>query len=146
VPRVRSMSMNYWFGAVDGIDLYEYVWGRGWRIYNRFGDLIDPGPSRTFVLLDAREDGITSGGFGVNMAGYPDQPTKTAFFQDYPASYHNRAGGLSFADGHSEIKRWLDPRTMPPIKKGGFLSFDPVASSNNKDILWMQERSTRKIQ
>ena len=27
---------------------------------------------------------------------------------DVPASYHNGAGGLSFADGHAEIKRWRD--------------------------------------
>ena len=33
------------------------------------------------------------------------------FSWDLPASYHNGAGGLSFADGHQEIKRWLDPRT-----------------------------------
>ena len=26
---------------------------------------------------------------------------------DFPASYHNGAGGLSFADGHAEIRRWL---------------------------------------
>ena len=25
VPRVRSMSMNYWFGAVDGQDPYDFV-------------------------------------------------------------------------------------------------------------------------
>lgn len=145
MPRVRSMSMNYWFGADDGKDYYEFIWGRGWRIYMKLGDLVDPGPSRTFVLLDAREDGITSGSFAVNMTGYPDKPAKTEFFQDYPASYHHRAGGMSFADGHSEIKRWLDPRTMPLIKKGGFLSVNPVPSPNNKDIIWMQERSTRKI-
>ena len=75
----------------------------------------------------------------------PD-PKTTAFIQDYPASYHNRAGGLSFADGHSEIKRWVDPRTTPPLKKGTTAVGDAgrVNSPNNKDIFWLQERCTRK--
>src|SRR5262249_35606072 len=112
----------------------------------RSSDLIDPGPTRTILFLDAREDGITSGGFLIDMTGYPNAPQQTRFYQDWPASYHHRACGFSFADGHSEIKQWLDQRTMPPIKKGGFISLNPVPLPNNKDIIWMQERATRRIQ
>jgi len=60
---------------------------------------------------------------------------------DYPASYHNKAGGFSFADGHSEIKKWQDGRTAPNISKAD-RPLD-VTSANNKDVFWMQERSTR---
>jgi prepilin-type processing-associated H-X9-DG protein len=63
---------------------------------------------------------------------------------DYPASYHNGAGGFSFADGHAEIKKWVDGRTMPNLKKGGEIQLN-VASPNNLDVVWMQERSTRKL-
>ena len=80
------------------------------------------------------------------MTGYPDQPGKVRFNQDWPGGYHNSAGGLSFADGHSEIRKWKDPRTTPPIKKGAFISLQPVPSPNNRDIIWMQERSTRRVQ
>jgi hypothetical protein len=52
---------------------------------------------------------------------------------------------MSFADGHSEIKRWLDPRTMPPIQKGKSLPGN-TRTPNNPDIIWMQERATRKVQ
>jgi len=31
----------------------------------------------------------------------------TAQIIDFPASYHNGAAGLSFADGHSEVHRWV---------------------------------------
>jgi prepilin-type N-terminal cleavage/methylation domain-containing protein len=149
VPRVRSMSMNLWvggFGAYDGglsdgDSLAEG--GDLWRVYLNANEMIDPGPSRTFVLLDMREDSIDIGNFATDMRGWPDEPTLTGFY-DLPASYHNRAGGLSFADGHSEIKRWLDDRTMPALVKGGLIP-DVLASPNNKDILWLQERCTRKI-
>ena len=77
------------------------------------------------------------------MAGWPAQPN-TIKLVDYPASYHNGAGGLNFCDGHSEIHKWLDPRTTPKLKKGVNLSLN-VASANNRDIIWLQERSTGRI-
>src|SRR3990172_4486236 len=30
-----------------------------------------------------------------------------------PACSHNGSGTLSFADGHAETKKWLEPRTTP---------------------------------
>jgi len=36
------------------------------------------------------------------MTGYPDASASWRFHFDYPGSYHNRAAGLSFADGHAE--------------------------------------------
>jgi len=86
---------------------------------------------------------IDIGNFATDMRGWPDQPAQAGFY-DLPASYHNRAGGLSFADGHSEIKRWLDDHTMPPLVKDGLIP-DVIPSPNNKDIIWLQEWCTRKI-
>jgi prepilin-type processing-associated H-X9-DG protein len=63
------------------------------------------------VFIDEHPDSINDGFFVVDMRGYPDP--KKAQLPDFPASYHNKAGGLAFADGHSEIKRWRVPRTMP---------------------------------
>ena len=82
------------------------------------------------------------GNFATDMRGWPDHPELAGFY-DYPASYHHRAGGLSFVDGHAEIKRWMDDRTMPKLVPDGFVP-DQLASPNNRDILWLQERSTRK--
>src|SRR2546426_7399595 len=45
----------------------------------------------------------------VDMRGYPN-PAQ-AMLPDFPASYHNKAGGLSFADGHAEIHRWRDRKS-----------------------------------
>jgi prepilin-type processing-associated H-X9-DG protein len=76
------------------------------------------------------------------MNGYPDKPAQWMLV-DYPASYHNGAAGLSFADGHSEIKKWLDPRTKPVLRKGQTLGLN-VPSPNNPDMFWLMQRSTRK--
>jgi prepilin-type processing-associated H-X9-DG protein len=95
-------------------------------------------------LLEEDEKSINDGFFVVSMDGSPYEANGKAgssTLNDFPASYHNRAGGFSFADGHSEIHRWTDSRTMPPIKP----LVTPAASSatDNKDDRWMQEHSTR---
>jgi prepilin-type N-terminal cleavage/methylation domain-containing protein len=137
IPRVRSVSMNAWFDSDDVAGFGP----PGMRIYKKSGDMIDPGPSRTWVFLDEREDSINDGEFVVGMYGYPDQPGQWKIV-DFPASYHCGAGGLSFADGHSEIRKWRDPRTMPPLRPGG-LPLN-VLSPNNQDVFWLMDRSTRK--
>ena len=136
-PRVRSISMNAWFNSTDVAGF-----GSGFRIYKNMSDLIDPGPSRTWLFIDEREDSMNDGEMVVGMNGYPDKPQQWMIV-DYPASYHGGSGGLSFADGHSEIKPWKDPRTKPLLKKGQLLSLN-VSSPNNQDMFWMMDRSTRK--
>jgi hypothetical protein len=139
LPRVRSLSMNAWLDSTDISD--SSLGGAGFRVYKKMSDLVDPGPAMTWVFLDEREDSINDGEFCVSMIGYPDQPQQWKMV-DYPASYHHRAGGFAFADGHSEIKKWRDPRTMPVLRKGQELPLN-VLSTNNLDVYWMMERSTR---
>ena len=140
-PRVRSISMNVFLGGWGGTDGY---WGpifSDYKIYLKPSELHDPGPANVFVFLDMREDSIDMGNFGTRMAGWPDQPGSYGFY-DLPGFYHHRACGFSFADGHSEIRRWHDDRTMPPIVQGGYVN-DSFSSPNNVDVRWLQERSTR---
>ena len=109
-------------------------------VYRKSTDFRDPGPSSTFVLLDEREDSINDPFWCVSMEGYPNAAQTKII--DYPASYHNGAGGLSFADGHSEIHKWVDPRTKPTLKPGQPIPLN-VASPNNRDCIWLQEHCTR---
>lgn len=127
--------MNAWFAGSDAAEFGP----TGMRVYRKMGDLLDPGPTMTWVFLDERADSINDGEMVVGMFGYPDQP-KLWRIVDYPASYHNNAGGLSFADGHSEIKKWRDSRTMPPANK----AILNTPSADNVDAFWLMERTTRK--
>ena len=137
VPRIRSMSMSIWTGGNEGTD-GGWAGGEKWIVFTKLGAFNNPGPSMTYVLLDEREDSINDGFFVVKMNGYPDTAKTTMV--DFPASYHNKAGGFSFADGHAEIKKWVDPRTSPPINKNLTLNQD---QPKNPDIHWMQDHSTR---
>ena len=141
VSRVRSMSMLNWVGG-DGTNPSAPWggWGAQWRVYRKLGDMTDPGPSSTFVMVDEHESSINDAFFVVDMNGYPNGATR---MPDMPASYHNGAAGLSFADGHSEIHRWRDAFTKQPVKKGEDIAAIGDGPANNADVRWLQARATR---
>jgi prepilin-type N-terminal cleavage/methylation domain-containing protein/prepilin-type processing-associated H-X9-DG protein len=142
VPRVRSVSMNNWVGGNgDTPPLYKGYFGGGgnWLVYRKLADMVRPGPAMTFVFLDERQDSINDGYYVNEMDGYPNMSTTKIV--DYPASYHGGACGFAFADGHSEIHKWRDPRTMPPLTTKLTLN---IPSPNNPDVFWMQDRCTRQ--
>ena len=85
-------------------------------------------------------DSINDGFFVVWMFGYPTLSSPKMV--DYPASYHNNAAGFSFADGHSEIHKWLDKRTTPAVRHNGNIALN-VPQPNNLDVKWMQDHTTR---
>ncbi len=142
-PHVRTMAMNHWVGDYDALTgrLYD-PWNPGFKIIKKLPDMIDPSPTKTYVLLDERDDSINDGYFALTMDGYPDRPAQRNIV-DYPSSYHNGAGGFSFADGHAEIKRWLDARTKKNYQKDVHLAVLPRnPSPNNPDVRWLQDRAT----
>ena len=144
-PRVRSMSMNSWVGGdgQNGRNNGHHTWFGGPKdgtIYLKRGDMVAPGPSETWVLIDERMDSINDGFFVVWMPGYGNMSSTRMV--DFPASYHNNAAGFSFADGHAEIHKWKDPRTSPDLKKNGNIALN-VNQPNNVDVRWMQDKTTR---
>jgi prepilin-type N-terminal cleavage/methylation domain-containing protein len=141
-PLVRSMSMNLYVGGFDGTD-GNWPWAHPYRIYAKLSDINLP--SKIFVFLDMREDSVNWGNFMTYMAGYsPTDPSQYGFDGDFPGMYHHLACGFSFADGHSEIKRWLDPRTTPPLTIGANPLFSVFSQSrSNADVAWLQDHSTR---
>jgi prepilin-type N-terminal cleavage/methylation domain-containing protein/prepilin-type processing-associated H-X9-DG protein len=141
-PRVRSYSMNNWMGGP--------AWGAsgaGWTVYSKLANMSFPGPSKLWVIITERPDSLNDGYFVVDMAGYDTVTPRPRSYKivDYPASYHNGAAALAYADGHSEFHKWLDARTIPPLDINRELTLN-VASANNVDVAWLQEHSTRKVQ
>ncbi len=140
-PRVRSIAMNSFLNS------YPYpedgAFPGPFKQLVKIGDMTQPAPSGTWVLIDEREESIDNGRFGACMDGiYPRNPSQFGCL-NWPANYHNGASGLNFADGHSEIRKWRDPRTTPPKGKvvlGDF--FNPIHTPNNEDSYWLGVRTT----
>jgi len=145
-PRVRTMVMNLWLGGFGGTE-GGVLKSKTFIMYKKYTELSKPGPAKIFIFLDEREDAINWGNFYTDMAGYyPFNPAQY-MLADMPGIYHNNACGFSFGDGHSEIKKWKDSRTFPPMKRGGLI-FDgttETASPRNVDVAWLQDRTTRPI-
>ena len=125
LPRVRSMSMNSWMGRNSPPR------NSGYRTFAKLGEVTAPGPSDAFVFIDERSDSIDDGYFAVEM--------DTQELANVPAAYHNGACGFTFADGHAEIHKWRDSRTMPPLADK-FQKF--ISAPGSVDVRWIQQHAT----
>lgn len=149
-PRVRSLSMSQamnspddWLNGSHGRGLYPS--GMKFMIFRKLSDINPMGHSNAFVLIDEHPDGINYGDFAVV---YRDAAMlQQTVIIDMPASTHNGAGGLSFADGHAEIHKWLDWRTKPPVlyRSDAWTTWT-VNCPGNRDMVWLSERDTFRIQ
>lgn len=138
-PRARSLSMNGYLGY-ENAGLHT----PGYQQYRLQSGIINPSPSRLWVFIDEHEGSINDGYFVIQMGGYDPRNPGQFMIGNYPASYHNGAGGLSYADGHSEIHRWRDTRTIPkPYQPGTLLNIN-TPSAGNLDMEWLMERSTAR--
>lgn len=127
-PRVRTVAMNGWLGLCGG------RWHAPGRVFLKTSEMVAPGPSSTFVFIIQREDAIEDAGLRIELQeGGPVQ---------WPGAYHNSAENLSFADGHVESRKWSDPRTTPPLRRGEPLDPDPRWDNDNPDINWLRARAT----
>lgn len=131
--RVRSVSMNSNLGRGNDKLWYgdEYH-----QIYEKMSQIVRPPPTQLWVLVDEHPDSINDACFFTEMT------VTDALWVDLPASYHNGACGYSFADGHSEIKRWVGPLAKRPIL---FADHTPTSSSAAQDVAdfrWHQMRTS----
>ena len=140
-PRVRSISMNGFVGGTTQKDVYGIV---DYRMFLK--DSHFTRPAMTWVFVDEHPDGINDALFGMHMPPKASWP-RAASWDDVPASYHNGACGFSFADGHGEIKKWLDPQTKVPVRRvtGAQTSGSGTGSTSPKDGAWMVERTSSPL-
>jgi len=107
-----------------------------WSTYGRSSDMINPTPSLLWVFADEHPDSINDAMLAVQMS--LSGPFATII--DYPASYHNGAGGFAFADGHAEIHKWIGRTIQPPLVYSG----SPPSEHSNPcgdsavDVMWLQ--------
>ena len=127
---VRSYSMNSavgtdWFAATPntpgGPPIGTAVQG-GWLLgsgyaattpyltYGKYSSFTRPGPSDTWVFMDESPITINDPSMAVSAVAAPGK----TYLIDFPGGNHGAAAGMSFADGHSIVHKWKDPRTYSP--------------------------------
>jgi len=129
-----------WAGPGDWLDPGGFganVSSKKYHCYFKKSDIDNP--TLRYVFLDEHPDSLNAGGFANMMV----ETLSAARIIDFPASYHNGAGGISFSDGRAEIRKWVDARTRAPVHYNGVLQLN-VPSPNNQDMVWLAERTTRR--
>ena len=143
-PRVRSYSMNTALGIGGEPETDPHAKANDWlkyptyRTYIKEVDMTSPRPSDLWVMVDEDPDSINEGSFAVQM---PSSAAATEWI-DIPAKAHGNSCGFSFADGHSEIHKWLSPGNIANV------DFQPKAKGvfelNDPDILWVAKHTTAR--
>ena len=139
--RLRSISMNGFVGDYPTPSypkgLVKVAYGGGvYQTYLKTTSFNRPGPSQTWVFIDECPDSINDGLFGVYM-------TQNRW-DDVVSSTHNGAGGLSFADGHAEIKKWQDGNTQWPVEKVNPCPVYTKRLRSPNDLEWLRERTSAR--
>ena len=147
VPAARTFSMSQAVGTVDpsyagygsshsGVPNLPVSgpWLNGnylsnqhndpWATYGKASAIGAPGPATLWVLVDEDANGLNDAAFAFEMVG--------AAWIDAPGSYHNGACGFAFADGHSEIHRWMEKP-------------EDHSDANETDWGWMQQHTSARV-
>ena len=104
-----------------------------WRTYGRTSEVIAPGPSGLWVLIDEDAHGLNDAAFAVGM--------QIPGWLDWPGTYHNFGCGFSFADGHSETHHWKDGSTRYGVGGVGSAPSDP---GQWHDWSWVTARTSAR--
>lgn len=146
-PRLRSYSMNAFItgGAANATILANASYlqiGGNWKMYNKETDITGLTPSDLFVFIDEHPQSINDGCIVIN----PSTPTR--WQDDLPASYHNGACGISFADGHSEVHSWRQATTKVPVNTANLQQNPngwPGTTPVDQDIQYMDQHNTTRL-
>ena len=129
--RVRSVSMNFWVG--DGIPGGSKSGEPGFVVYKKLSDMRKNSPTKVWVFVDEHPDTIN------DACMYVFATVLT--WGDRPASYHNGACGFAFADGHSEVHRWLSEKTRLSVAYVTVWNILYDIGKDPRDYYWIRQIS-----
>ena len=124
-PHVRSMPMNTWMGPIA-----PYAGITTVVSYYKESSLINPGSANAWIFIDENPISINDGSFICDP--------QIQDWIDCPASYHNNAGVVAFADGQpqkSHPKRAIfttTGRRCSPKKSAKSSKSSPIKSPSAK--------------
>jgi prepilin-type N-terminal cleavage/methylation domain-containing protein len=134
--RVRSYSMQGQVGNLycKANTLNENAHGIP---YVKVTDLhSSPGPSDVIVFLEEHPNSLMGNGV---FDGYIQVDSSGGTFPDVPGSNHKWNCGMSFADGHSEMHKWISPALriqVIPSDSGTISTSPPKISPGSLNVDW----------
>src|SRR5262249_9443099 len=111
--------------------------------YLKTAQISRPGPAQAFVFMDESDCTLNTGAFFVSdiEASVTHPAIAQMWYGHYPAFRHGRSASVSFADGHCELHRWVDPQ-LDKLQKtnpeGMFLPYNGLKTG--RDLQWVRDR------
>ena len=131
---LRSYAMNSYVAVTPAMTQDPLtVLPSLFKVYMKMDSLNADFPAKRFIYGDVHPNSICTPGYGVNML--EDR------WIHFPSMLHG-PGVFTFADGHAEGHKWLDPVTLRGC---------PVSNPHNntcpnsQDLKWLRERTTSRL-
>jgi len=135
VFRNRSMSMNKCMNPPPGLTPPA-----GGKFFTKLASISRP--SSTWLTIEENPKTINDGSFAVDpsaTASGGDGSTGHTWV-DIPATYHNKACSVSFADAHSQIKKWKDATVVNG--SAVFMQADKNSDASYTNLMWLSSVTT----
>jgi prepilin-type N-terminal cleavage/methylation domain-containing protein/prepilin-type processing-associated H-X9-DG protein len=131
--RTRSISMNAMVGNAGSFSQSGSNTNNPY--YKQFFKLTQvPTPSDIFVFIDEHPDSINDGYF-LNR-------WRSGEWNDLPASYHDGAANMAFADGHAESHAWKFAATQPPPRPDAAQLPLAIPEDQQTDFQWLMHHTS----
>jgi prepilin-type processing-associated H-X9-DG protein len=141
-PTIRSISQNGYMNPLAGspgnampATSPPAPLNAAYKLFKKQNDISALGAANTWVFIDENPVSINDGWFCCDPS-----PAANNWI-DKPATYHDRAGGLAFADGHAQIRVWKDQNLInykgPPVT-------GVTAQAGVGDLQWLGARTSVK--
>jgi len=135
--RCRSCAMD---GAIgDGKKFNGLAYSAGFWWAKKFGDLVFPGPTGSWLIMDEHPDSIDD---GILYSSYT-YTDGTGEFSELPGGQHNGACGIGMADGSSVMHKWQNLLTLHPVT---YTYDDNLQVTKNQDLAWIANATPRPEQ
>jgi prepilin-type N-terminal cleavage/methylation domain-containing protein/prepilin-type processing-associated H-X9-DG protein len=144
----RSRTMNGWIGSdnaparnspgqIGGVQGQPHLGDPNGLVFKKQSDFVgNASPSMIFVFVDENPNSINDGYFVDDC--WNGQVAQAGIYVDFPGCYHNNAAGLSFADGHAEMRQWTDPEILAQTANGRGAPESPPSA----DLQWLTRHSS----
>ena len=137
--RVRSVSMNANLNCDDkgGIEGDSNTGDEGLLVYRKMSDIKKISPSKLWVTVDENPDSINDGCFFAGAIAQRGSSGRwevvdDTIWRDVPSSLHNGSCGFSFADGHSQIRKW---NSKAVVDAGKTVTYQSITGTLQNDGL-----------
>ena len=135
-PHVRSYGLNSylnWTYPEGGYNSGSYV------NFRKTSDLALASSSGTLAFVDVAPGHVCMPAFVIGLGWLKD-----CFFH-LPSAQHDDRGVVSFADGHVESHRWIEPETTALARTNWLPNHLTIWMYGNRDLAWIRERASVEV-